>query len=264
MAGMLTHGSNATVLTYRTTNPKASYQYLQDQVLNYAPGTSIWVPVLPTEGSQLGQGVSLPAIPGLSAAIPAHSFQTRITVNSGVTGYSSPLTFLPLPYAPQDVQIHGSWQDDPSTLMVFLAHGQLSGVSYTATSDDIEPSLPQLERATAPPASIAKQYLPFPSPAKKQLLALAKQITAGDPTAIQKALALQAWFLTGGHFTYSLDVHVQNNAQGLVDFLTKTKRGYCQQFAFAMAALARLVGIPSRVAVGYTAGTPERDAAPGR
>jgi hypothetical protein len=259
MAGMLTHGSNATVLTYRTTNPKAKYQYLQDQVLNYAPGTSIWVPVVPTEGSQLGQGVALPAIPGLSAAIPAQSFRTRITVNSGVTGYSSPLTFLPLPYAPQNVRIQGSWQDDPSTLMVYLAHAQLSGLGYTATSDDIEPSLQQLEHATAPPASIAKQYLPFPSPARKQLLALAKQITAGDPTAIQKALALQAWFLTGGHFTYSLDVHVQNNAQGLVDFLTKTKRGYCQQFAFAMAALARLVGIPSRVAVGYTAGTPEHD-----
>jgi transglutaminase-like putative cysteine protease len=255
MAGMLTHGSNATVLTYHTLNPKARYQYLQDQVLNYAPGTSIWVPVLPTEGSQLGQDGSLPAIPGLSAAIPAHPFTTRITVNSGVTGYASPLTFLPVPYAPQDVQVPGGWQDDPSTLMVFLAHGQLSGLHYVTTSDDIEPSLPQLEQTTAPPAGIARQYLSFPSPAKKQLLALAKQITATDKTAIQKALALQAWFLTGGHFTYSLDVHVQNNAQGLVDFLTKTKRGYCQQFAFAMAALARLVGIPARVAVGYTAGT---------
>jgi transglutaminase-like putative cysteine protease len=259
MAGMLTHGSNATVLTYRTTNSKPKYQYLQDQVLNYAPGTSTWVPVLPSEGSALGQGGSLPAIPGLSAAIAAHPFTTRITVHNGVTGYSSPLTFLPVPYAPQDVQIQDSWQDDPSTLMVFLAHGQLSGLSYTATSDDIEPSVQQLEHTTAPPASIARQYLPFPSPAKKQLLALVKHLTASDPTAIQKALALQAWFLTGGNFTYSLDVRVQNNARGLVDFLTKTKRGYCQQFAFAMAALARLVGIPARVAVGYTAGTQQTD-----
>jgi transglutaminase-like putative cysteine protease len=258
MAGMLTHGSNATVLTYHTLNPKAKYQYLQDQVLNYAPGTSTWVPVLPSEGSQLGQDGSLPAIPGLSGAIAAHPFTTQIAVNSGVTGYSSPLTFLPVPYAPQDVQVHGGWQDDPSTLMVFLAHGQLSGLNYSATSDDVEPSVQQLEHTTAPPASIAKRYLPFPSPAKKQLLALAKSLTASDPTAIQKALALQAWFLTGGHFTYSLNVKVQNNARGLVDFLTKTKRGYCQQFAFAMAALARLVGIPARVAVGYTAGTQQR------
>src|ERR1022692_3262584 len=114
---------------------------------------------------------------GHSPAVAAHPFTTRITVNSGVTGYSSPLTFLPVPYAPQDVEIHGGWQDDPSTLMVFQAHGQLSGLSYSVTSDDVEPSLPQLEKATAPPASIAKQYLSFPSPAKKQLLALAKQIT---------------------------------------------------------------------------------------
>jgi len=258
MQGMLVHGSNGTVLTYRSTNPKPQYQYLQDQVLNYAPGTSTWVPVLPSEGSQLGQSGSLPAIPGLSSAITARSFTTRITMSSGVTGYSSPLTFLPVPYAPQHVQIQGSWQDDASTLMVFLAHGQLSGLRYAATSDDIEPSVPQLEQATAPPASIAKQYLPFPSPAKKQLLALAKQITGSDPTAIQKALALQSWFLTGGHFTYSLNVRLPNNTRGLVDFLTKTKRGYCQQFAFAMAALARLVGIPARVAVGYTAGTLQR------
>ncbi len=34
-----------------------------------------------------------------------------------------------------------------------------------------------------------------------------------------------------------------------------TKKGYCQQFAFAMAVLARLLGIPSRVAVGFTPGT---------
>jgi transglutaminase-like putative cysteine protease len=257
MAGMLTHGSNATVLTYRSTNPKPQYEYLQDQVLNYDPGSSTWLPVLPSEGSQLGQGGSLPAIPGLSAAIPAQPFITRITVNSGVTGYSSPLTFLPVPYAPQDVQIRGGWQDDPSTLMVFLAHGQLSGLSYAATSDDIEPSVQQLEQATAPPASIARQYLPFASPARKQLLALAKQITGSDRTAFQKALALQAWFLGGGHFTYSLNVRLPNNTQGLADFLTKTKRGYCQQFAFAMAVLARLVGIPARVAVGYTAGTPQ-------
>jgi transglutaminase-like putative cysteine protease len=256
MQGMLVHGGNATILTYRSSNPKPQYQYLQDQVLNYDPGKSTWVPVGPSGGSQLPPGGSMPAIPGLSSATPATPFTTKITMSAQVAGYTSGLTFLPLPYAPQDVSIHGGWQDDPSSLMVFLAGAKLPGLSYSATSDDVEPLLPQLERATAPPASIAKQYLPFPSPAKKQLLALAKQITGSDPTAIQKALALQSWFLTGGNFTYSLNVRLPNNTRGLVDFLTKTKRGYCQQFAFAMAALARLVGIPARVAVGYTAGTP--------
>ena len=44
--------------------------------------------------------------------------------------------------------------------------------------------------------------------------------------------------------------------QALIDFLTKNRQGYCQQFAFAMAVLARELDIPSRVAVGYTEGSP--------
>ena len=41
----------------------------------------------------------------------------------------------------------------------------------------------------------------------------------------------------------------------LIQFLTKNKEGYCQQFAFGMAVLARLAGIPARVVVGYTQGS---------
>jgi hypothetical protein len=50
-------------------------------------------------------------------------------------------------------------------------------------------------------------------------------------------------------------VSLPNGISGLIDFLYHERAGYCQQFAFAMAALARLVGIPARIAVGYTAGT---------
>jgi hypothetical protein len=45
-------------------------------------------------------------------------------------------------------------------------------------------------------------------------------------------------------------------AAGLANFLEVTKVGYCQQFSSAMAVLARLLGIPSRVSVGFTAGSP--------
>ncbi|HEX3389000.1 MAG TPA: transglutaminase domain-containing protein, partial [Streptosporangiaceae bacterium] len=73
-----------------------------------------------------------------------------------------------------------------------------------------------------------------------------------------KAVALQRWFTESGKFTYSLNVDQGEppTAQALINFLTKDRRGYCQQFAFAMAVLARLLGIPSRVAVGYTEGSP--------
>jgi hypothetical protein len=49
------------------------------------------------------------------------------------------------------------------------------------------------------------------------------------------------------------------NASDLARFLNVTKSGYCQQFSFAMAALARLLDIPSRVAYGFTSGSPVGD-----
>ena len=68
-------------------------------------------------------------------------------------------------------------------------------------------------------------------------------------------MAIQQWFTTPGRFTYSLKVPQTQSASALIQFLTKSKKGYCQQFAFAMAVLARLVGIPARVVVGYTQGS---------
>ena len=261
MQSMLQGGSNATVLTYRSNDPAPQYQYLQIQVLNYDTSTGTWAPQYPSTGDQVGLGGSLPATPGLSSAVEANPFTTRVTVSTDVTGYRAPLTFLPLPYAPTDVDLHGNgsafhsnWQVDPTTLMVFAEHAELSGLTYTAVSDDVEPSQSQLETAKPPKHGIVSQYLPFTSPYRKELLALAKRITAGATSPYQKALLLKNWFLTGGGFTYSLHVKEPAGPAALVSFLTKTKSGDCQQFAFAMAALARLVGIPSRIAVGYTAG----------
>ena len=79
---------------------------------------------------------------------------------------------------------------------------------------------------------------------------------AGAKTAFQDAVALQDWLSAGGGFRYTLNAPTVISESGLANFLEHTKRGYCQQFSFAMAALARLLGIPARVAIGFTSGTP--------
>ena len=84
---------------------------------------------------------------------------------------------------------------------------------------------------------------------------LVERITRSNTTAYGKAVAIQAWFTAPGHFRYTLKVPSTQSSAALIQFLTKSKAGYCQQFAFAMAVLARLVGIPSRVVVGYTQGS---------
>ncbi|HZU78535.1 MAG TPA: transglutaminase domain-containing protein, partial [Acidimicrobiales bacterium] len=56
-----------------------------------------------------------------------------------------------------------------------------------------------------------------------------------------------------GRFRYSLAVS-SSGADPLSSFLFVTKAGFCQQFAGAYAVLARLDGLPTRLAVGFTAG----------
>src|SRR6185436_16913203 len=46
-----------------------------------------------------------------------------------------------------------------------------------------------------------------------------------------------------------------DNTDALVQFL-HDKRGFCQQFASLMAVMLRSIGIPARVALGFTQGTP--------
>jgi transglutaminase-like putative cysteine protease len=67
------------------------------------------------------------------------------------------------------------------------------------------------------------------------------------------ALTLQEWFRR--EFTYTLDIEPGHDVTAMVTFL-ESRQGYCEQFAAAFAAMARTLGIPSRVAVGFTPGEP--------
>jgi hypothetical protein len=83
----------------------------------------------------------------------------------------------------------------------------------------------------------------------------AERLTAGARSPYAAAVALERWFRYGGSFTY--DQHPPAppaGVQPLEDFVTHTRRGYCQHFAGAMALMLRYLGIPSRVAVGFASG----------
>jgi hypothetical protein len=70
---------------------------------------------------------------------------------------------------------------------------------------------------------------------------------------------LQNWFRNTGGFSYSLAPAAGSGITQLVRFLTTDKVGYCEQFAAAMAVMARTLGIPARVAVGFLAPHPQPD-----
>jgi len=195
----------------------------------------------------------LPAPPGLTSATSVTPVTTSVEINPNVG--PDELGALPVPYPAVTVSAPGTARADRSTLMVLDPVVALGGLKYSVTSLSESPSQQQLNATPSPPSDITERYLPVPA-AYNALVPLARSVVskAGAKTPFEEAVALQNW-LSGGAFKYTLNAPTVLDARGLEQFLTDSKAGYCQQFSFAMAVLARLLGIPSRVAYGFTSGT---------
>jgi transglutaminase-like putative cysteine protease len=84
---------------------------------------------------------------------------------------------------------------------------------------------------------------------------VAERVTRGARSPYAAVVALENWFRRSGGFRY--DEHPPQPQPGepaLADFVLRTKAGYCQHYAGAMALMLRYLGIPARVAAGFTSG----------
>jgi hypothetical protein len=237
------------VLTYTTADPVPPY--LQVYVLDELSDNA-WTMTTPTSGSTAPLASRLPPAPGLNQRTPGTLVREDISLGQRLAPAGGGISYLPVPYPAQAVRVHGNWRVDHNSLTVLAPGAGLSGLRYQVTAKEVNPSQQLLRSAAGPSASLASS-LTVPRDFQG-LRKLADRITAGRTTPYGQAVALQEWFTRPGNFTYSLSVPQPRSANALIQFLTKDKRGYCQQFAFAMAVLARLLGIPARVAVGYTQG----------
>jgi len=238
------------VLVYHAP-PGITPAYLQVYVLSQLAGND-WILSRPVAPRPVGGG-PLPAVPGATRQARGSTLRETISLSPDLRTPAGALAYLPVPYAPRSVTVPGDWRVDPGTLTILTARTPLNGLRYSVTSRDIEPTGRELRQAARYPAAVASD-LAVPA-AYQRLAPLARQIAGGRASGYSRVVALQQWFRQPGNFTYSLAAPRSTGAAALVTFLTRTRRGYCQQFAFGMAVLARLLGIPSRVVVGYTQGT---------
>jgi transglutaminase-like putative cysteine protease len=240
------------VLTYTTTASQnvQNYDPLYLREASYDTLTEAgWMPDYATGATQLG---TLPAPSGQAPGLSAEQVITRVSVAADVP--TSSLTFLPMPYPPVQIAVSapGLWLTDPE-LMVFSNGGSIAGRSYTVASLVIDPSVADLKAAPAPPLASLRPDLALPASYQlASLKQLAERITAGKKTEYDKVNALALYLADNG--IYSTTVRPFTSASGMVAFLT-TKTGSCVQFAWTMTVLARLLGIPARLATGFTAGT---------
>lgn len=200
--------------------------------------------------SYLSIGQRLPGVapppPGARQVIERFHLQTLDSI------------WLPAAFSPEAVTGGGHVTYDPVSGSLLTDRATANNLSYNVTSLQYLATLDSraLEAAAPPPSGgVVAHNLTLP-PLPPQIHQLAARITAGKTTEYDRALALQDFFL-GPQFHYSLSPPVDGyGSDALSTFLFATHIGYCQQFAGAYAVLARSIGLPTRLAVGFTTGTP--------
>ncbi|MFJ2929337.1 DUF3488 and DUF4129 domain-containing transglutaminase family protein [Streptomyces massasporeus] len=167
--------------------------------------------------------------------------------------------WLPMPYPPSGVRISGNWRYEPQGMTLVGDHGQNTrGLTYQVKSLDVRPTAEQLASAGPPPADIERDFTELPDSLPSVVGRTARKVTAGAADPYDQAVKLQDFFAVTGGFEYDTQVQVGSGSQAIARFL-KDKQGFCVHFSFAMAAMARSLGIPARVAVGFAPGSPQAD-----
>ena len=101
---------------------------------------------------------------------------------------------------------------------------------------------------------ITDHYLQLPPTVPERVTQLAQELTAGNLTPLDKALAVQR-HLRGPTYTYSQDIAAPpSGSDGVDHFLFETQTGYSDYFASSMVVLLRSAGVPTRMAAGYGPG----------
>lgn len=219
--------------------------YLRLTSLDRFDGTTFWPSTLvaPAE-AQVKRGITAPHPAGP-------------TVRTTVSVANLSVRWLPLPVQVQSVDAPGDWRYDAGSNTVFSARRTTQGLKYSALSITPSPTAEALRQAGAPDLSV-RRYLDLPPDLPADIRDLTDAVTAKATTAFDKALAIQN-YLTSPPFVYDTHVAQPASLSALDDFLRVTHTGFCQQYATAMAVMARAEGLPSRVAVGFTRGEQQPD-----
>jgi transglutaminase-like putative cysteine protease len=237
--------SDAPLMTYTTTmqSPQPLRVVVDDEFRG-----DVWQPSageVPLS-NKVQQGAGRPQ--GLGTGVGLKDETTYVKVTSLAQNY------LPLPFPWRQVDIKGDWIFDDKSLVVVGRNVTTRDLSYTVNHYMVQATPDQLRSAPSPDRTVDTQYTALPADTPKEIYRLAAE-HAGDGTPYDQAVQLRDWLRT---FAYSTeapgDGSSDSSSSAVLQFL-KDKRGYCVHFASGMAVMARTLGIPARVAVGFLPGT---------
>ncbi|CAL9417400.1 transglutaminaseTgpA domain-containing protein [Streptomyces sp. enrichment culture] len=237
------------VLTLRTDSESLSDLYLRIVSLDDFDGTT-WKPSK-RHITAVPDG-TFPTPAGLGPDIRRTEIRTLI---SAADDFAQ--DWLPMPYPPSGVRVAGNWRYEPVGMTLVGDHGQNTrGLTYEVRSLSLQPTAQQLAAAPQASAALRREYTELPDSLPEVVARTAREVTAGAANPYEQAVKLQEYFAVNGGFEYDTQVDIGSGSEAIARFL-KEKEGFCVHFSFAMAAMARSLGIPARVAVGFAPGSPQ-------
>ncbi|TFD88823.1 transglutaminase TgpA family protein [Cryobacterium serini] len=194
---------------------------------------------------------------GLDAEVETVEASTSVVID-GVNSH-----WLPAPARASSIEgLTGRWYWDSRTRAIASVTGNTLGQKYTVSSLELKPTAEQLRQSnTDYPASVVGN-LQLPADPPSIIEESAREVTADTTSNYDAAVAIQT-YLRSSAFSYDTDAPVEDGYDGggvgVIGTFLEEKRGYCVHFASTMAAMARTLGIPSRVSLGYLPGVKSQD-----
>ncbi len=170
------------------------------------------------------------------------------------------ITILYTPNQPLWVEIpaeaHLAYNSDGSVdLNTLKAYTTLyPGATYKVAASITNASVNQLRGADPEyPDWVVDRYLEVPDSVSERTLELARRITEGMDNPYDMTSAITQWMRD--NVTYVDTVPTPPAGQDHIDWmLFDLKQGYCMYYASAEIIMLRSLGIPARLAVGYSSG----------
>jgi transglutaminase-like putative cysteine protease len=180
---------------------------------------------------------------------------TELTGNLDVVLVKLDQPSLPIPLDPRAVSVSGTWRYDP--IRDEVIGNATPGLTYHVSIGPRDLSADALRADHAETVAAGAPALQVPdTPFASRIADLAHQVVGDATTTYDQAMALQSYF-RGSDFRYATDLPPAQTNDPLWDFLN-SRQGYCVQYATAMVVMARDLGIPARIGIGFLPG--ERDA----
>lgn len=252
----LRRGKPVTMLSYATSQTEGTLPYLSLVSLSDFHDGAEWRPrefaadsSLPTE-----QPVSPPRNLESGEWNRGVEENVNIILKPGVSAYLPHFTAVDS-YA----EVSGDYRRDETSGDVRQADGESLQQSYYVSTAPLRPSDEELASIPAEYPQTLDFYLELPDEDRlSNIRAAINEVVDPGASPYTQALQLQQWF-TGGAFDYSERAPVSGGYDGtsvaVIDRFLEMRSGYCVHFASSMAVMGRMLGIPTRIQVGFTPGS---------